>query len=351
MTLSHTCFNIHSKLKAIIPNIQRSQVYELLSAQLGFHTYKHLCEDAIVLSGLGYQDFKIHHSTLLNQRIQELGFTISNEQFKEMALFIQNELEQQQIYVSRVKDFTKTLLKSIDYRQGFDVLDSNRFYKDLNNACFSDKPNLNAMVLHLFLLSRIEPEWDEGQKTKQRVNKIIQQAVETFGKEIILPYLVIFHLAQNEDVNFIKAFYHQETLREVIADYVSKNDALKSHAFYQLALKFGCNDILAGKNSKIHTEETTYENRGLYSFYDDGEWFNFWEEEGYEPITLPELDKSLNSKLDKLVNEFYQLYQDTQKSIEYAKNSFIFTGFNHRTISYYWYDEFDDENDFWEDEE
>ena len=350
MTLSQSCFNVHSQLKVIIPNISRSQVYELLSAQLGYRAYKHLCQDAILLSGLGYHDFENNHSKLLQQRILDLNLSISKEQFNEITLLIDNELKQHKIYAPKVKDFTQKLLKSINYRQGFDILDKNKFYQDLNQMCFSNKPSLEGMILHLFLLSRIEPEWDEGQKTRKRTQEVIQKSIDVFGKKTILPYLIIFHLAENDDINFIKAFYGEYSLRKVIEDCVSNHEFLKAHAWYKLAIKFGYNDILTGKESHVYAVPTTYENGDFYDS-DDGEWYYVEEEEGYEPITLPTLDKSLLGQVKKLTDEFFQVYEDTQKSIEYARNSFVFQGFQNSEINYYWYDEKIDFNDDFDDEE
>lgn len=171
ITLSQICFDVHTKLKTFIPNIKRSQVYELLSAQLGHYTYKHLCEDAILLSDLGHQDYKTNNDNLLNERIKDFDFNIRKEQFGKITELIDTHLEQAQIYAPTVKEFGDKLLKSINYRQGFDILDKNYLYQDLNKACFCEKPNFNAIILHLFLLSRIVPEWDEVTKIKQRKEK------------------------------------------------------------------------------------------------------------------------------------------------------------------------------------
>ena len=368
MTLSQICFDVHAELKTFIPNIKRSQVYELLSAKLGHYTYKHLCEDAILLFDLGHQDYKTNNNNLLNKRIKDFDFNINKEQFGKMIALIDTYLEQAQIYAPTVKEFSDKLLKSINYRQGFDILNKNHLYQELNKACFCENPNFNAIILHLFLLSRIVPEWDEVTKTKQRKEKVIKQAIDKFSKPKILPYLIIFHLVDNDDIDFIKAFYDQETLREVIEQCVSSQNTAKAHAWYNLALKFGYDDILNGKESYTYTRPTTYANRGLYSFYDDGEWFNFYTEEGYNPIDLPILNKSLSQQVNQLTNEFYQIYQDTQKAIEFTINSFPLKGFQGEPMDYYWYNpyteideddwDFDNEDypeevhdDAWEDEE
>lgn len=86
-----------------------------------------------------------------------------------------------------------------------------------------------------------------------------------------MPYLIAFHLVDTDDIDFIRAFYDQETLREVIEQCISNQNTVKAHAWYNLALKFGYDDILNGKESYTYTRPTTYANRGLYSFYDDGE--------------------------------------------------------------------------------
>lgn len=364
MTLSQICFDVHAELKTFIPNIKRSQVYELLSARLGYYTYKHFCQDAILLFDLDEQNHKANNNDLFNKRIQDFDFNINKEQLNKIMAFIDTRLEQTQIYAPTVKDFSHQLLKSINYRQGFDILVKNDLYQELDKACFCEKPNFNAIILHLFLLSRIIPEWDEKQKTEQRKHKVIEQAIKIFGKKAILPYLIAFHLTKNDDIDFIKAFYSQETLREVIEQCVLNQDTKKAHAWYNLALRFGYNNILDGKQSRIYTEETTYQNRGLYSFYDDGEWFNYYEDEGYDPIDLPKLDKTLSQQANQLADEFYQIYQDTQKAIEFTINSFPLKGFQDEPMDYYWYNpyeydwDFDDEyfseeyyDDFWEDEE
>ncbi len=348
MTLSQSCFNVYSQLKAIIPNISRSQVYELLSAQLGYRAYKHLCQDAIVLFGLGYQDFENNDLKLLNQRIKDLNLNISIEQFNQISTLIGNELKQHKIYAPKVKDFTQKLLQSINYRQGFDVLDENKFYQDLNQMCFSDKPSLEAMILHLFLLSRIEPEWNEEQRAKKRTQEVIQKSIDVFGEKTVLPYLIIFHLVEDDNIDFIKAFYDKHGLREVIEDCVSNHEFLEAHAWYNLALKFGYSNILTGKESHTYAVPTTYENGDFYDS-DDGEWYYIADEEGYKPITLPILDNSLLGQVKKLTDDFFQLYKDTQKAIEYARNSFVFQGFQNSEIGYYWRDEYDDFDDEYDD--
>lgn len=83
---------------------------------------------------------------------------------------------------------------------------------------------------------------------------------------------------------------------------------------------------------------------------------------------MPKLDKTLSQQVNQLTNEFYQIYQDTQKAIEFTINSFPLKGFQGEPMDYYWYNpyteideddwDFDNEDypeevhdDAWEDEE
>lgn len=347
MTFSQTCFNVHSELKTFIPTIKRSQVYELLSAKLGYYTHKHFCEDAILLIGSGRQSFSDNYSDLLNKRIKDFDFKVNKEQLNQINSLIDNQLEQANIYAPTVNQFSQKLLSSINYRQGFDILDKSPLYQDLNQACFLKNPNLKAIVLHLFLLSRIVPEWDEESRVKQRKDKVIAQAISSFGKKAILPYLVAFHLAENEDAGFIKPFYNKETLREIIADCVSAKNQVKAHAWYNLALQFGYDNILSGKEAYYYTVATDYANGDFYDS-DDGEWYYVDGDEGYEPITLPTLDDSLSTQSKHLTDEFYQVYQDVQKVIEYTKNSFPLQGFDNKFIGYYWHNEYYEDDDLYD---
>lgn len=362
MTLSQICFDVHTELKTFIPNIKRSQVYELLSARLGYYTYKHFCQDAVLLTGSGHKYFDNNHSELLKKRIQDLNLTASTEQLYKIDSLVDSKIAQQQIYAPRIKDFLQKFLESINFGQGFISLEDKILYQDLNDTCFSKKPHLNAIILNLFILSKIKPDHSFSIDSKKQ--KIIKQSLSVFGRSKVLPYLIIFHLVQKDnkdDLDLIKGFLDENGLRDVIDDYSWQRDFIKLHAWHKLALKLGYNDILDFKESHAYAIPSSY--GGDFYDSDDGEWYDIVEYGGRDLIKLPKLNNLSLNQAEKLANEFYQIYQDTQKAIAYASENFTFAGFQGLVEDYYyWYDEelgdFYDEDfseeyydDFWEDEE
>lgn len=360
MTLSQCCFDIHNQIKTLIPDIKRSQIYELVAAQLGYRTYKHLCEDALLLSGKGHHHFVTDNAQLVHQRIQDMNVKIPNSQLNTIVSVIQNCLAQSQFYAPTAKTFTNKLLPSINYRQGFDILDKSDLYQDFYQMFKQSKFSMNALIAHLFLLSRILPEWDEGAKTKSRIQYVKDTALMHFDKKEVLPYFIIFeliethisHLTPSDKRNDAEMFYaFSGSLRDVIKQNVADNNLVKAHAWYQLALKQGFSDILSGRASQAY--ETTYEN-GVFYDSDDGAWYAI--DEGYDEIVLPELDNHhSHTQVQNLLDEYSEMFEKIQLGIQYIVNQFDLRGYRDSEPSYWWiyeYYEYDDdgyeydENDF-----
>lgn len=357
MTLSQCCFDIHNQIKTLIPDIKRSQIYELVAAQLGYRAYKHLCEDALLLSGKGYQHFVTNNAQLVHQRIQDMNVKIPDNQLNAIVSVIQNCLTQSQFYAPTAKTFTNKLLPSINYRQGFDILDKSDLYQDFYQMFKQNKFSMNALIVHLFLLSRVLPEWDEGAKTKSRIQYVKNAALTHFDIKEVLPYFIIFEidnepishftwLEQENDIEMFRAF--SGSLRDVIEQNVEDNNLVKAHAWYQFSLKRGFSDILSGKAPQAY--ETTYENGDFYDS-DDGAWYVV--DYGYDKIVLPELDNHhSHTQVQNLLDEYSEMFEKIQLGIQYIVNQFDLRGYRDSEPSYWWIYEYDDdgyeydENDF-----
>lgn len=322
MNLSQHCFNIHSKLKTIFPNIKRSQVYELMAGYFGHHSYKHFKEDAILLSGDGYSYFSFENQTIIEKRLNSFNLPVSSKHIEQVVKIIYDEFVSNKVYAPSITYFVNELYYILDD----EGLNRNPIYRDLYQSLTTGNMLFQSVVSYLLLL-RIKLMWDEETIFDYTSKNVIHQAVKKFGTQKILPYLIVLDFCNKNTkyFDYPEAFKDEYCLRETIEKCLTDDRIVEAHAWYQFALRINLNDILKEQSAMVY-----YTNFGE-GFYDDGEWFDFVE--GEEEIVLPDIDEYLLQQVEKKADEYYQLYQDVKYAVCYTKRIYDLYGDDY--ISYH----------------
>lgn len=335
MTLSSLSYDLHHNLKSNIPDLKRSQVFELIAAINGYKSYKFLCSDTVLTDLI--HDF-IFNKNLFHSRCLDLCIQLGADKIDVIFETVKCSQIKSKIFFVNLYSIVEELCECED----FDLLIEKSLFKSLEsnvvkNKCFNS--SLCILVVLSYLIERCKRDdeynlfslYKSGHKFKDirftskletfQFREKLEDYVAKFYAEFIAdndfnelrPYFVDLNLDEDwfkfGDYNIIEKrfdkllnIYNKESLHSQLIE-------LWSLEFY--AQKLGFDYLLSGYEGNCYAI-----NSCGHSISDDWEFGDFdgiVEEEGREAIDLIPLSKKDIENAQKIAQVHFEKYQNALK--------------------------------------